>query len=217
MTAPRFEVTGARPDRMALSPVLEVDLRVTAEPGEAIQSILLHCQIRVEPERRAYQPDEQQRLHDLFGTPDRWSDTLKPFLLTHVTLPVRGFAGATDVTLPVPISYDLEVTAGKYLRSVRNGEIPLLFLFSGTVYRRSELPGGGHGMQVEQIPWESESRLRLPVAVWDELIDLHFPGAGWLLLRHETIDALQQVKTAHALPTWDDAVAHLLRNQEPTR
>lgn len=211
MSSLRFEVTGARPDRMALAPVLEVGLRISVDPDVAVQSMLLHCQIRVEPQRRAYDDQEQSLLHDVFGAPERWADTLKPFLLTHVTIPVRGFQGSTEITLPVEMSYDLEVTAGKYLRAVRDGEIPLLFLFNGTVFRRGD-PSVGSGMQVEPIPWELEARHRLPVQVWDELMELHFPGTGWLLLRQETIDALQAVKSRHALPTWDDAVAHLLHD-----
>lgn len=206
MTSLAFEVTGAGPDRMALSPVLDVGLRISAAADDPIQSILLHCQIRVEPGRRDYSDQEQSLLGDLFGTPQRWADTLKPFLLTHVTLPVRGFRGSAEVTLPVGLSYDLEVTSGKYLRAVRDGEIPLLFLFNGTIFRR-----GDDGMEVEQIPWELEARHRLPVSAWDELMDLHFPGSGWLRLHQSTIDALQTVKTRHALPTWDDTVAHLLQ------
>lgn len=208
MTELSFAVTGARPDRTALTPVLDVGLRIDVGEQVEVQSITTRCQIRVEPSRRRYSDHEQDQLKDLFGEPSRWSDTLTPFLLTHVTLPVGAFTGSHEVSLPVELSYDLEVAAGKYLHSLEDGEVPLLFLFSGTMFLRE-----GTGMRVEQIPWDLEARHRLPVSVWDELMDLHFPGSGWLRLGRDTIDALQSYKSQHALATWDDAVAHLLADR----
>lgn len=205
-----FTVTGARPDTTALTPTLVVPLQITVPPDVEVQSIMLRCQIRVEPDRRRYAEEEQAQLHDLFGDPRRWSDTLTPFLLTHVTLPVRGFTGTHQVDLPVELSYDLEVAAGKYLHALQDGEVPLLFLFSGTMFLRDD---GGH-VQVQQIPWDLEARYRLPVSVWDELMDLHYPGTGWLRIRRDTIDVLQAYKTRHALATWDDTLAHLVADRE---
>lgn len=209
MSGVGFEVTGANADASGAGPTVNAGLRITVAPGQQVQSVLLHCQVRIEPERRGYDHDEQARLIDLFGEPHRWSETLKPFLLTHVTLPVGGFTGSTDVTLPLALTYDLEVGVGKYLHALRNGAVPLLFLFSGTVFNRA--PGG---VQVEQIPWDREAQYDLPVRVWTAAIDAHYPGTGWLRLQRDTIDALQAYKTARGLPTWDDAVAHLLRDVE---
>jgi hypothetical protein len=209
MSALDFAVTGARPDPSALAPTLKVGLRITAAPDQQVQSILLRCQIRIEPERRRYDDDEQARLRDVFGEPQRWSETLNPFLLTHVTMPVGRFTGATEVAMPVEVSYDLEVAVGKYLHALRDGEVPLVFLFSGTVFNRS-----AQGLSVDQIPWDREARYRLPIAVWTALIDGHYPGTGWLRLRRDTIDALQTYKAHHGLATWDDVVTRLLADTE---
>ena len=46
---------------------------------------------------------------------------------------------------------DFEVAAAKYFHALRDGEIPLLLLFSGTVFYR-----GDDGMLVDQIPWDRE-------------------------------------------------------------
>lgn len=211
MSGLEFAVTGARPDPSAAAPTLELGLRITAAPGQHVQSILLRCQVRVEPQRRRYDPGEQARLVELFGAPHRWSETLQAFPLTHVTLPVRGFTGSTEVTLPVEVSYDLEVAAGKYLHALRDGAVPLLLLFSGTVFNRAP-----NGMQVEQIPWDREASFDLPVPVWVATLDTHFPGTGWVRLQRDTIDALQAYKAHHALATWDDAVTHLLAERAPT-
>ena len=206
-----FEVTGARPDPSALAPTLRLGLRITIAPDQQVQSMLLRCQVRVVPARRRYDADEQARLVDLFGAPHRWSETLQAFPLAHVTLPVRGFAGTADVTMPVELSYDLEVAAGKYLHALRDGTIPLVLLFSGTVFHRTSA-----GLQVEQIPWDREASFDLPVSVWTAALDTHFPGTGWLRLRRDTIDALQAYKARHALATWDDAVTHLLAERAST-
>ena len=211
MSALDFAVTGARPDPSALAPTLKVGLRITAAPDQQVQSVLLRCQIRIEPERRRYDDDEQARLLDVFGEPHRWSETLTPFLLTHVTVPVGSFTGTTEIQMPVEVSYDLEVAAGKYLHALRDGEAPLVFLFSGTVFHR-----GPQGLSIEQIPWDREARYGLPVAVWTALIDGHYPGTGWLRLNRDTIDALQVYKAHHGLATWDDVVAHLLADVQAT-
>jgi hypothetical protein len=212
MSGLAFEITGARPDPQSLTPVLHFALRIAVDDGVVVQSAQLRCQIRIEPDRRRYDDREQALVADLFGDPQRWSDTLKPFLLTHVTLPVRGFAGSTEVDLPVEFSYDLEVAAGKYLHALRDGEVPLLFLFSGTLFLKTP-----QGLQVQQVPWDLEARYRLPVAVWDELMELHFPGTGWLRLRRETLDALQVYKTRNALATWDDVIRFLMSEHEASR
>ena len=73
---------------------------------------------------------------------------------------VVGFAGGTDVELHVPCTYDLDVAAAKYFHALGDGEIPLILLFSGTVFAK----GDGGALRVTQIPWDREARLRLPVA-----------------------------------------------------
>jgi len=79
-------------------------------------------------------------------------------------------------------------------------------LFSGTVF-----VDGGNGFFVEQVPWDREANYRLPVKVWRDLMDLHFPGTGWLTMRIETLDALLRYKSRHGLPTWDQALGMLLK------
>lgn len=211
MSGIEFVVGGVRGDARAVAPTLLVGLTITADADRPVQSILLRCQIRIEPERRRYDDGEQAALLELFGEPSRWSETVTPFLLTHVTVPIGGFTGSTHVELPVELSYDLEVAAGKYFNALRDGEVPLLALFSGTVFYRSDA-----GMSIEQIPWDREARFALPVAAWTALIDAHYPGTGWLRLHRDTIAALAQYKARHALPTWDSAVDQLLHDASVT-
>jgi hypothetical protein len=50
----------------------------------------------------------------------------------------------------------------------------------------------------------------MPVSVWRELVDAHFPGSAWLRCSRETLDALSSYKARNALPTWDATLAELL-------
>lgn len=200
-----FDVVGARADPTGAAPTVRLKLHITAPPDQQVQSILLRCQMRIEPERRRYDAATQARLVELFGEPHRWADTLKPFQLAHVTLPVRGFSGVAEVELPVELTYDLEVAVGKYLHALRDGAAPLLLLFSGTVFHQTPA-----GLRVEQIPWDREAPYDLPVDVWRAAMDVHHPGTGWLRLHRDTIDALQAYKAARGLATWDDTVTALL-------
>ncbi|WP_433236692.1 DUF6084 family protein [Streptosporangium sp. CA-135522] len=200
-----FACLGACADPFAASPTLQFRLRLTEPGGGAVQAVVLRCQIRIEPQRRRYTPEEAVLLGDLFGESSRWGNTLKPVQFANVSIMVPGFTGATELDLPVPVTYDLEVAAGKYFAALDEGEIPLLLLFSGTVFTRTAA-----GFTVQQVPWDREARHRLPVAVWRELMDRYFPGEGWLRLSRDTLRALHRFKSARALATWEDAVEALL-------
>jgi hypothetical protein len=60
------------------------------------------------------------------------------------------------------------------------------------------------------VPWHKEATYRLPVSVWREAVDAHFPNRAWLTLSRQTFDDLQRFKTQRALPTWDATVLALL-------
>jgi hypothetical protein len=119
---------------------------------------------------------------------------------------VPAFRGNVEVDLPVVCTYDFEVSAAKYFHSLEDGEIPLLFLFSGTVFEKRD-----SGLSVSQVPWHKEASFRLPVAVWKELMDLYFPESAWIRMRRDTLDALQAFKSRAVLPTWDDTLHTLLK------
>ena len=170
-----------------------------------MQAILLRCQIRIQPAQRGYADREATLLGDLFGSPERWGETLKPMHLATVTAVVPGFTGSSEFDLPVPCTYDLEVASTKYCFALEHGDIPLLLLFSGSVFLEAE-----GRLLVAQIPWEKEVSYRLPVEVWRTLMDIHFPNSGWLRLSRETLAELQAYKTRRALLTWDEAVRALL-------
>jgi hypothetical protein len=200
-----FDCTGARADKYALAPSMSFVLRIAETSGQQVDAIALRCQIRIEPARRRYSDAEAERLNDLFGDTQRWADTLKPLQFTTVSIMVPGFTGSTELDLPVTLSYDLEIGSVRYFAGLDAGEVPLLLLFSGTVFAVAD-----GRLQVQQVPWSKEATYRLPVSVWREAIDAHFPNSAWIRMTRQTLDDLQRFKTGQALPTWDATIAALL-------
>jgi Family of unknown function (DUF6084) len=200
-----FGCTAAHSQRYAVTPTLNFDVQITERTGARVHAIALRCQIRIEPHRRRYSAEEARRLNDLFGDTSRWPETVKPIQLAAVTAMVPGFTSLTEIEVPVAVTYDLEVASARYLQGLDDGSIPLLLLFSGTVFLANE-----DSYSVELIPWSSEASYRMPVSVWRDVVNDHFPGSAWLRCRRETLDALSAFKSQHALPTWDATLTALL-------
>lgn len=205
MTELAFEVLSVQPQRHAAAPHLLFRLRVTESTGTTVHALALRCQLRIEPQRRTYSAEEQAGLTDLFGAQERYEVTLKPFLWTHATALVQGFTGTSEFDLPVPCTYDFDVAAAKYLHALRAGEIPLILLFSGTVFTR-----GLSGFAAEQLSWSLEAPCRLPTSTWRDLMDHYFPGGGWIRLDRDSLDALARYRSDRGLLSWEQVVAELL-------
>ncbi len=206
MTALVFDVVACRSEPHAAVPTIMLRLRAAEMDGGAVHALALRCQIRIEPQRRRYTSEEEGRMYELFGETPLWGDSLRPFLWTHVSTMIAGFQGSTEVDLPLECTYDFEVAAAKYLHALSDGDIPLLLLFSGTVFTR-----GSSGFSAEPLSWALEASYRMPVTVWRDVMDMYFPNSGWLRVRRDTLDELQRYKASRALPTWDQAFEQLLQ------
>ncbi|HEV2275492.1 MAG TPA: DUF6084 family protein [Acidobacteriaceae bacterium] len=204
----RFQVTQAAAAPFAAVPLLGFQLQIdNASPREAIHTIALRCQIQIEAGRRRYTPEEQHRMLDLFGEPDRWSQTLRSLLWTHVNLVVPAFEGSgTTVELPVPCTFDFNVAATKYFHGLAEGEIPLRILFSGTVFYAQP----DSGLQVAPIPWDRETTFKLSLKDWREMMDAYYPNSAWLTLRKDVFDRLSAYKREHGIPTWEQTLENML-------
>jgi hypothetical protein len=200
-----FDVVDAKAEAYAAVPTLVFRLRIAAANDLPVHAIALRVQIRIEPQRRRYAPDEMDRLFELFGDAPQWADSVRPLLWTHTSVIASAFDGRTEIDVPVACTYDFEVGAAKYFHALDEGEIPLIFLFSGTIFAKAS-----SGFSVEQVPWDREATFRLPVRVWRTLMDQYFPGSAWIRLRRESFDALHRFKGRGAFPTWDAAVEALL-------
>ncbi|MEY9928766.1 hypothetical protein ABH926_003405 [Catenulispora sp. GP43] len=204
-----FTVLDISPEPYAAAPNLAARLRITEATGERVHAIALRCQVQIEPRRRSYNGEEKTDLADLFGAPARWGETLRPVVWTQASTMVPGFTGSVDVDLPLPCTYDFEVAAAKYLQALAGDDVPLTLLFSGTVFTR-----GLAGFGVEQIPWHLEASYRMPIRVWRELMDAHFPNTGWIRLDRETLRRLGRYRSERALTDWGQVFDALLPAEE---
>ena len=203
-----FEVVGAEAPAFAAVPTLVFKLRIVDEnEDERIHSISLRCQIQIAVTRRRYSAQAQARLLEVFGEPKRWGETLRSLLWTHASTVIPPFSGSIIADLPVPCTYDFDVVSTKYFNALEDGEIPLNFLFSGTIFYKDE----NDNLQIGQISWSKEANYRLPVTLWKEAIETHFPNSAWIRLHKDVFDQLYQYRIAQGLITWEDVLTRLLR------
>ncbi len=206
-----FSVESVEAVPFSVAPLLNFKLRVrNANADEWIQTVALRCQIMIEPTRRQYKGEEQEKLQDLFGEPERWSQTLKTMLWTHASVVVSPFQNQTTVDLPVACTFDFNVAGTKYFAGLENGEVPLLLLFSGTCFYET----ADGAVQIAQISWSKETKYHLPVAVWQKMMDSYYPNSAWLNLRRDAFEKLQKYKTQRGIPTFEQALESLLPDAE---
>ncbi len=209
-----FHIEKAEPQRFTVAPTLLFKLRIAnAAPNETIHSVALRCQIQLEVARRQYTPEDQSHLKDLFGEPDRWSQTLKTMLWTHASVVAPAFQDTAVVDVPVPCTFDFNVAATKYFHGLAEGDVPLNFLFSGTVFYADE----SGSLQVAPIPWDKEARFRLPVKAWRDMMEIYYPNTAWLCLRRDVFERMYQYKVEHGIPTWEQALERLLPELETVK
>jgi hypothetical protein len=200
-----FDCIDVAPEHYGVSPTLNFRLRLAELNDAVIHTIALRCQIRIEPRKRRYSGDEPELLKALFGERERWGETLKPIQFAAVSVVVPSFTGSTEVTLAVPCSYDMDVAANSYFHSLSDGVVPFALMFSGTVFGKGE-----NGFWVEQVPWHHTAEIGMPVEVWQEMMQIYFPGVSYLKLGRDTVKELQRYKADHALATWDAVMSTLL-------
>lgn len=202
-----FQITGVEAAARGLTPLLHFVLAVrNSPPEETIHAVLLQAQIQVEAAKRHYNEQEQARLYELFGPPAQWGQTLRSRLWAHAATNVRSFSGSAEAVLPVTCTYDLNVASTKYFYALDDGDVPLLFLFSGSIFYAS---AEGH-LQVQPISWSKECTYPMPVAVWKAMMEHHYPNSAWLSLPRDLFDRLYAFRRQHGLPTWEHTLERLL-------
>lgn len=200
-------VESAAPVSFAAAPTLGFKLRVTnSDQDEPIQTVFLRCQLQIEVTRRRYSPEDQARLRDLFGEPERWGRTLRNLHWINTNVVIPRFSGATTAELQVPCTFDFNVAATKYFGGLSDGDIPLCLMFSGTVFYAD--PEGA--LQAAPISWEREAQFRLPVRVWKEMMDHFYPNSAWLNLRRDIFEDLDRFRMERNIPTWERTFEMLL-------
>lgn len=197
-------------DRYAAAPTVLLRMRAAEHTGVRVHGVLLRCQVRIEPLRRHYTDEEAAKVVDLFGGRDRWGQTMQALQLAFLSQALPGFTGSRDFELTLPLSYDVDVAAHKYLAGLESGQVPLLLLFSGHVFT-----GDAGAIAVQPVSWHQEAKATLPVSVWREAMDVHFPDQAWLRLSTEMYDRLAVYRGRHGLVGWDEVVRRLTDEAGP--
>ena len=206
----QFRANGATVVPNSAGPLLAFKLEINNTGKELIHTVVLRCQIQIETTRRKYTEEDQAQLRDLFGEPQRWSQTLRSILWTHAQAVVPAFSGHVVTDLHVPCTFDFNVAATKYFSALREGEIPLLLMFSGSVFY-ADADGA---LQVAPISWDKEARFRLPLKIWRDMMDTYYPNSAWLCLRRDAFERLLAYKTLNGIPTWEEALELLMDTEE---
>ncbi|MBY6242551.1 DUF6084 family protein [Methylosinus sp. Sm6] len=202
-----FEVSAVEAEPFSVSPLLVFCLRIAnLTPRARIRNVMLSCQIRIEPTRRAYRAAEKERLVELFGAPEHWARSMRSFVFAHASVAVPAFGEETVARLPVACTRDIAAASAKYFDALVEGAAPLSFLFSGSVFYAEE----GGALQIEQIPWSKEAPFRLPVATLERLMTRHYGEGDWIRLGAATLERLRRYQRRMGLLGEEDAVARLL-------
>jgi hypothetical protein len=205
-----IRVEDATPLHPAASPHLSFRLGFE-DPGPGnVESILLQCLIRLEPQQRTYDAASRGRLFDLFGFPEQWGRTLRSLYWTQAQVVVPGFRQRTTLDLAIPCPLDVHAAATKYFEGLKDGEIPMTFQFSGTVFRSAD----GGPLQVRPIPRDREATFRLPIRVWKDLMDRFRPRTKWLELDPGVLNRLSEYKRRSGVEDWNLALGRLLDGAE---
>jgi hypothetical protein len=205
-----FAVNAAEPVRFAAVPTLAFRLEIAqAAGGEPIENILLLAQIQIDATRRRYSAEEQAGLRELFGDVENWSRTLRTMHWTHAQALVPAFEERIAIDLAVPCTFDFNVATTKYFDALRENEIPLTFLFSGTIFYRDEHAA----LQAQRIAWTKECQYRLPARVWRLMMDAYYPNSVWLSLERDAFDKLAAFKRKRGIPTFERALEELLARE----
>jgi hypothetical protein len=205
-----FKISGVDPAHRGLTPLLHFKVAISNQPvAETIQSVILQAQIQIQSPQRPYNAVEKERLFELFGPPEQWGQTLRNKLWTLANTTIGTFTGTTETVLSVPCTFDLNVAATKYFYALEGGEVPLLFLFSGTVFYAN----ADGRLQVQQISWNCECTYRMPIERWKELMEYHYPNTNWLSLERGTFERLYEFKRNAGVTSWEQALERLLDGQ----
>jgi hypothetical protein len=205
-----FAVTGARPLPHAAVPTVVFRLAIGRSGGGPVRSVTLSTAIRIAVTRRRYEHADRLALAQLFGQPEQWATSMRPLAWAQLTTIVPPFDETTEVDLAVPCTRDPELAITSYFHAVRDGDVPLDFLFSGTVFHTD-----AQGLlRTAQISWAKEADWALPAELWHTLTERYFGGTAWLRISRDAHDRLSAYRARHAHTDWDDTLDALLAAEQ---
>jgi len=83
-------------------------------------------------------------------------------------------------------------------------------MFSGTVFYAN----ADGSLQIAPISWDKETRFKMPVKIWRDMMETYYPNSAWLSLRRDVFERLYQYKMRNGIPTWEEALETVLPVEE---
>src|SRR5271166_3757793 len=196
-----FQIEDAEPELHAAGPILLFKLRVSQanDSPTPIHTIALRCQIRVEPARRTYTTPERERLRDLFGTPERWGQTLRPMLWTHVSLTVPPFRRDGPRQSTGTVYPGLQPGSHQVLRraGTRRDSAPVPFQWDGLLRGKQRRSASLSDLLGER------GQFPLSAVTWRKLMDHYYPNTALLSLQKDIFDRLDSYGRNYGPLTWE--------------
>lgn len=185
------------------APTLSFKLRVKDASELEVYTVALTAQIHLEASSRPHERETREGLQDVFGEPERWNDTARSVIWAKRYVLVPSFTGSTSFELELPCSTDLELATTRYFEGVEDGEAPLAFHFSGSIFYRGE----HDRMQLTMVPWHSTAQFRLPLETWRKAAG---DRGGLVRVSASTFEGLKRYRDGRGLPSLDASVSDLL-------
>ena len=101
-----LEVVDAAAALNVATPTLHFTLRAGEPTGRDVYMVALSTLIHIDPGLRSHGDETRELLVDLFGESGRWAATTTSIVMAQVDVLVPSFTGTTELTVPVPCSYD---------------------------------------------------------------------------------------------------------------
>lgn len=207
-----FAVTGARAMTDAAVPTLLFRLALSRTGGGRVRSVSLNADVRIAVDRRGCDRVDRLVMARIFGQPEQWATSMRPLTWARISTVVPPFDERTETDLAVPCSRDMDLAVTSYFHGVRDGEVPLDFLFSGTVFH----DGRDGRLRTAQISWAKDATCRVPAALWHEVTGRYDGGTSWMPLSPGTYRDITAHRDRHALTGWDETISDLLARARNT-
>lgn len=204
-----WAITGVDAAPVDAVPTLRFRLRVGCEEaGRAavVRSLTLAVSVRIAAALRDYSEGERRRLRGVFGTPAQWASGIGDLVWARPVVHVPGFTGHTEVDVPVACGQDVELASVSYLSALADGDVPLRFQFSGTLFHERD-----GRLAAARLPWDSETTYRLPAACWQRLREAYFGRHRWLRVDETVYERLHDYRVRHAYGSPQEAIESLLK------
>ena len=150
-------------------------------PVSPIYTIALRCQINVDPARRRYDADPASDCPSCSESPSGGARRPRASCGRASTCSSRASKARPTSTSRCPAATTSRSRPPDISRGLSDGAVPLSFHLSGSVFYKTS----SGELRITQVPWDIDVRYELPLAVWTDMMEHHYPEEWLGALRRE--------------------------------